>query len=315
MELSLTKCASVQEWDDFAKTSPQRNVFCSSSFLNAMTDEHEGYFVEANGEKLLGAITFGDKPSPRPFTTYQGVLFAESVSGAKPHTSTSKQMKLIDFLLEELEKELPLISFSLHHSFPDIRSFLWFHYHEREKGMFNINSRYTGLIDLEGMGNMEEMLMDIRTVRRQEVRKAEKNGWIVEESTDISLLDDLHKKTFDRQDIERPEEHGALVKSIAESAFKNNYGEMLIAKKDGVVASAVLTLFDDRCTYYLFGANDPEYRSDACGSILLANSIQKAKERGLKCFDTIGINSPARGDYKVSFNAVPTVYFDVTWTR
>ena len=40
-------------------------------------------------------------------------------------------------------------------------------------------------------------------------------------------------KNIDRQDIERPEEHGALVKSIAESAFKNNYGEMLIAKKDG----------------------------------------------------------------------------------
>jgi len=315
MDLVLTKCSSAEEWDNFVLASPQGNVFTSSAFLISMTDEHKGYFVEANGEKLLGALSFGDKPSPRPFTMYQGVLFAESVANAKPHTAVSKQMKLLDFLLEELEKETDLISFSLHHSFPDIRSFLWFHYHEREKGMFTVNPRYTGLIDLENMGNMDEMLMDIRTVRRQEVRKAEKNGWSAEESTDIGLLDELHKKTFERQDIERPEEHGELVKSIASSAFENNFGEMLIAKKDGAVASAVLTLFDDRCAYYLFGANDPEFRNDACGSILLANSIQRAKDRGQKSFDTVGINSPARGDYKTSFSAIPTVYFDVTWNK
>ena len=315
MELSLSKCASAQDWDEFVLASPQGNVFTSSAFLNAMTDEHEGYFVESNGEKLLGALTFRDKPSPRPFTMYQGVLFSESVTGTKPHTAMSKQMKLLDFLLEELEKELPLISFSLHHSFPDIRSFLWFHYHEREKGMFTVNPRYTGLIDLEGMGDMESMLMDIRTVRRQEVRKAQKNDWLVEESTDIDLLDKLHKKTFERQDIDRPEEHGELVRSIATSAFENNYGEMLIAKKGDSVASAVLTLFDDRCAYYLFGANDPEFRADACGSLLLIESIQRSKNKGLKSFDVIGINSPARGDYKTSFNAVPTVYFDVTWTK
>src|SRR5262249_12920131 len=80
----------------------------------------------------------------------------------------------------------------------------------------------------------------------------------------------------------------------------------------GEVAGANLFLFDRSCGYYMFGANDPEYRKTGAGTLLLAHSIRHCMERGLESVDVVGINSPNRGDFKTSFNAAPSAYHVVT---
>jgi len=320
MNLSLVHCDDTQRWDTFARQSPQGNLFCSSAFLQARGVPYYLVFVEDNGIPQIGAILLLKEgqplPAPRPFTMYQGVLFAKSVAELQPHSRIYKQMRLLDFLLHGLENKYDRISFSLHHSFPDVRSISWFHYHERDKGVFTIVVRYTGIIDLTRIDNAEHFLDTIRTTRRQEVRKAIKQGWSVKKSNDIELLDRLHGQTFGRQGIERPPEHGTIVKRIARSALDQHFGEMLVSNNSkGEVASAIFLLFDDTCAYYFIGVNDPKFRDAACGALLLSKGIDTCKERGLKLFDVVGINSPTRGDYKTSFNAIPTPYFEVEWNR
>jgi hypothetical protein len=308
-------------WDAFVRLSPQRNIFCMSSFIEACSEEHEFLFVESDGEPLLGAILFPEKDrrlrsAPRPFTMYQGVLFSGAMEALKPHTRVGKQLQLTEFLLAELEKSYANIEFCLHPSFPDIRSFSWFHYHERGKGIFQVTVGYTGLINLSGFTDADDFLTRVRTTRRQEARSAVAKGWSMEESKDVALLDELHQRTFDRQKTERPEEASHLVRSIAKCAVEEGFGEILLSRNaKGEVASAVLYLFDDRCGYYLFGANDPTFRKDACGSMLLTEAVMRCKKQGCTSFDVVGINSPARGDYKTSFNAVPVPYYTVRWEK
>jgi len=80
-----------------------------------------------------------------------------------------------------------------------------------------------------------------------------------------------------------------------------------------IPASAVLFLYDDRTAYYMFGANDPAYRNTSAGTFLLMNMIKEAFEMGLKEIDFVGVNSPNRGDYKISFNADIKPHFVATF--
>jgi len=290
-----------------------------SSFIEACGEECAYVFVESDGAPMLGAMLFPEKngklrSSPRPFTMYQGVLFGGTLDALKPHTRVGKQLQLTEFLLAELEKNYENMEFCLHWNFPDIRSFLWFHYHERGKGMFNVTVGYTGLFDLRSVDSADDITEQIRLNRRRELRSADAKGWRIEESTDVKLLDDLHRHTFDRQDIERPPEASFHIQSIARAALQEGFGEMLVGRNaKGEAGSALLALYDDKCGYYLIGANDPKFRKDACGTMLMTESMLRAKRRGCTYFDFVGINSPARGDYKISFNAIPTPYFTVRW--
>jgi len=68
-------------------------------------------------------------------------------------------------------------------------------------------------------------------------------------------------------------------------------------------------LYDDRTAYYLFGANDPMYRHTSAGAFLLMHMIKDAFEKGIQEIDFVGVNSPNRGDFKISFNAEVKPYF------
>jgi len=68
---------------------------------------------------------------------------------------------------------------------------------------------------------------------------------------------------------------------------------------------------DSDCAYYLFGANDPDLRYANASSKLLIENIAIFAAQGLKRFDFVGVNSPQRGDFKLSFNAelVPEYFY------
>jgi lipid II:glycine glycyltransferase (peptidoglycan interpeptide bridge formation enzyme) len=84
---------------------------------------------------------------------------------------------------------------------------------------------------------------------------------------------------------------------------------MGVAYLGDIPVSAVLFIYDDRTAYYLFGANDPEYRNTSAGTFLLMQLIKDAFANGLDEVDFVGVNSPNRGDYKISFNADLEPYF------
>jgi len=312
MNKELRKCKDYKVWNEFVKKSPQSNLFCQTWFLDAFKKEYELLAVYKGESILLGSVIIKDEtgqPITQPFM-YQGVLFSQSLDVLAPHRRVKKCLELVDFLLVEVEKMYRQIAFSLHTSFVDLRSFQWHNYHAPPKGQFQINLNYTGIIDLKNIQDFDQILMNARTVRRQEYRKCIKEGFTIEESKDISILDKLHEKTFERQGLKRSQSERFMATTLAKESLSKGFGRLIICRdKKGIPASANLFLFDDKTGYYLIGANDPNFRKYGTGTYVLFEQIKNSLEQGLLQVDFVGINSPMRGDFKTSFNAIPAPYF------
>jgi hypothetical protein len=320
MTLRLAHCSDDAVWDEFVGDSLQGSIFCYTGFLQALEETFERYFVVEDNQPVVGTVLLtrdgSPLPAPYPFTCYQGVMFSKAVEEMPIHRRVPAKLKLLDYLLGELSNRYRCLSFCLHHEFSDLRSFLWFNYHEPAKGRFAVDLRYTGLLNLCELGTREEYLGQVRELRRREYSRAVREGVSVENSDDVDLLDWLHELTFKRQSITRSSDEVRLLRSISRNALNAKFGKLLVARcSTGEAASAYLCLFDRKCAYYLFGANHPELRKTAASSYLMFHAIDLFKNEGIQYFDFVGINSPNRGDFKISFNAEPKPYCVVNWMK
>ena len=65
----------------------------------------------------------------------------------------------------------------------------------------------------------------------------------------------------------------------------------------------------------MFAANEPALRNTGAATRLMVDNILEAKRRGMKELDFVGVNSPDRGDYKLSFNPELKLYFTLSYAR
>jgi lipid II:glycine glycyltransferase (peptidoglycan interpeptide bridge formation enzyme) len=314
----MNQCTDKSKWDEFVKKSPQGSIFCRTAFLDALAVDYDIWFLEDKGQPQIGTVILrkGDEilPAPHGFTMYQGPIFSEYINSQLIHTRTSMILKYTEELLSYLSQQYYRFSFCLHHAHPDLRGIQWFNYHEPKKGQFKFVLRYTGLLDLNQFNDFEDYLLSIRTTRRYEYRKALRDGMQVESSTDIDTLEHLHGLTYERTGLEQTEDIKGRLRRITRAALDGKFGDYLICRNpSGEVVSATLFLNDENCAYFLIGANHPAYRNTSGGTLLMVENIIAAKKRGLRWVDMVGINSPYRGDFKVSFNAATVPYFVVTW--
>ena len=318
--MNFTLNTDKTQWDRFVSTSPQGSIFCRSPFLDALGVEYDLWFVEENGQPQAGAVILrrNAEPilAPYLFTLYQGLLFAEHSRTLPPHSHPKWTLEVTETLLKDLSERYDRLSFCLHYATEDLRGLQWFHYHEPHLGQFKMDLYYTGLIDLTASPDFETYLTTIRTTRRYEYRKALREGLTFEVSQDIDTLDALYRLTFERQEIKLDTNVVQLVRAITTAAISQGFGELLLYRNaTGEAASATLFLHDEHCGYYLIGANHPAYRNSWSGSFLVLENIRRCQTRGLKWVDVCGINSPNRGDFKTSLNAIPVPYFVATWER
>ena len=312
----LLKCDSSELWDSFLKASPQQNVFSTTAFLSAMGVSYDAWFLTDSGKPVLGALLIEplQEGFEAPHGFYQGIFFAPN--SAHLHSKIKYQLSAVEQLLAKLSARYSSLSFSLHPTVGDLRAIQWFNYHSPDQGRYAIHLHYTGLINLEAVASFQEYLAGIRKVRIQEHSKANRNGFRAQLSNDLTVFRGLYVKTYDRQGIAIKDEKVEQAISITKAAIDGGYGHLFLCRQSsGKPASATVFLFDQVSSYYLFGASDPDCRNTGASTFLLIESMKHFYNLGLRKIDMVGINSPNRGDFKTSFNAVPTPYFHVTWRR
>jgi lipid II:glycine glycyltransferase (peptidoglycan interpeptide bridge formation enzyme) len=160
-------------------------------------------------------------------------------------------------------------------------------------------------IDVQGLANQA------RSCRRQELRKAA--AYIVQEEHEVDRFLALYGLTFARQGIALPTATLQLVRAIAEAAVAQGYGRISSCSTPQGVASMMLVLYDRQRAYYLFAANDPDQRNSGAATRLMFENLLFAQQRGVAEFDFVGVNSPNRGDFKLSFNPELKLYFDLRY--
>lgn len=316
----IKHCTNPKTWNIFVDNSPQGNIFCKTEFLNALNVEYDLWFIKNNEQVQAGTIILRQNGkiliAPHPFTMYQGIMLTNHSQTLPLHNYPKWLIKVTDTFISLLAEQYSTLSFCLHHSFKDLRPIQWFHYHNPELGLFNIDLRYTGILDLKDIQHFENYLSKIRNNRRRDYKKAKKRGLFIKESKDIEILSNLHKLTFKRQNIATTAKEKKLIKDISQAALTHNFGKLFICQMpDKTPVSATLFLFDKNCVYYLIGANHPDFRNTGSSSFLMLENIRYFITKKFKSLDFIGINSPTRGDFKISFNAIPIPYFLIHWKK
>ncbi len=319
--LSIIPCDDWSAWDDFVQASPQGNVFCTKHFMLAQGYEQvHRFFVVEKQTPVAATFLFSDKGNilsqPTPYSLYQGILFSQHFEELRPHSKSPWILNIVTFLLEQLMARFPKVSFCLDPSFQDVRAFQWINYHQREKGVFSVQVRYSARLCLNALTSLDSYLSELRTTRRQEYNRCIRENATIETSSDIDLFEGMMRRNYERQNIHFETEHAALFRRIAHILLAENKAKMLLCKDSlGDPVSMTLFAFDHRGAYYLFGANEPEKRRLAAGTYLMVESIFRAKQRGLEFVDFIGVNSPNRGDFKCSFNPLVIPYFQCEWVK
>lgn len=307
-------------WREFVALSPQGSVFADDRLLRSAGLEVDLVTVESGGHILLGCPLLWHEQkavgASWPFLQYHSPLLSREVCAQPIHRATHQMMEVTNFFLENLEQCADRAFFSFHHSYPDVRAYSWFHYHDAAEQRFQFQPLYTGIIDLNLYQNLDHYLGSIRELRRRQYKKAAAKEYNIIRSNDIELLDQLHRATFDRQGIPRDPHHVRIMKDICTTALREGFGDLFLSfDPSGDCAAGAFFLRDAHTAYYLIGANEPAHRNSGASTNLLINLFFQYKEQGCRYVDLVGVNSPSRGDYKTSLNALPCLYLQARWQR
>ena len=308
----LRTCTDMLAWDAWVDASPQGHVFSKAAFIQCLGPTYTCYEVTTpQGEVLAGAVILEDgsgmAKAPFAFTPHQGILFADSVVQQPSQKRLTAEFRITTFLIQALLDVYTNFSIALSPFFKDIRPFLWHNYGLEGQPKFEIKHRYTGHVHLQNF-ELTEFLTTVRAVRRQEYKKSQVQ---IHQSDDLLVFLSLYQKTFERQGITIDAAALGLVRRICEQSMAHGYGYLSSAVLDDRTASMAFFVSDSRSSYYLFGANDPAMREANASSKLLLDNIALSAQKGLQIFDFVGVNSPQRGDFKLSFNAELVPYQEV----
>ena len=300
---------NIKDWLTLLEKSPQYSPFVRDDYLEVTGFAAKNYILYRNGNIYMGVCIPVDKntgmPSESvPYAPYQGLLYLnEQISYRDCHNNLEATEFMLDYLYSE--SGLRQISFGNSYAVKDIRSIQWHHYHSQEKGTYNIKVRYTSVI---------KNCYNCRTAskgRNLDYRySTERYGLRIEKSQDVEDFAELYEKTFFRQNISLTDMTMRTVLGIVDLAIRKDFGKLYYATDgEGRRIDAIFVLTEHNKSYYIFGANDPDHRKKGGGTLLLMNELVNMQNNNICEFDFIGINSPNRGDWKLSFGGMINPYY------
>ncbi len=314
VDLQFQQTSDYQAWDAWVDLSPQGTVFSKSTFLRSLGVNFRLFMVR-NGSRTLALIAAIEDQAGHmirfPFTPYQGPMFVPDPQ-VRSRQRLMEEFRLTEFIVGELTRKYERMAISLSWHCKDIRPFLWHNYHEASAQRFTARPQYTAVLDLRSL-EPQGYLQEIRACRRQELKKAA--SFSVAGCADVEDFLRIYASTFARQEITLEASRIALVRRIIEHAVDGCYGRLSQSEGPAGIASMCLFLYDQKRAYYLLAANDPQHRSTGAATRLMVENIYEAKRRGLQELDFVGVNSPNRGDFKLSFNPQLQLYFDLGYAE
>jgi hypothetical protein len=252
------------------ETSCANAVFQQPWWLDAVAPGHWGETTVERDGRVVARLPYVVRGRRRlrvltmpPLTQTLGPWLERSP--AKPAHALSDEHER----LAALEAALPAAASFVQHFSPTVLNALPFHW-----AGYRLELQYT--YRLEGLRSEEALWDGLRPNVRREIRKARKH---VEVREDLAL-DRFHAtwaKTFARQGLRAPVSLAELERLDAACAARGARA-MLFGQDDaGGVHAVSYVVWDENAAYYLLGGGDPELRTSGAGSLLMWESIMRAR--------------------------------------
>ena len=301
------KVSEYNVWDRFVLQSPQGSLFALSDWLQS-SGEEPVIFGCFRGDNLVAGLPltcrtlkFGLRVGAHPpLTPYLGILFKENTGKYVTRISAEKEMSKA--IAHKLKEEFAAINFNFPPAVVDLQPFIW-------EG-FSSGVRYTYIISLD---DMERVWTEMEDTRRNDIRRAEKDGIYVNDEAKFEELFALVEKTFQRQKMEIRFRTAAFrYNSMLE---KKGWCRSFVARdKDGVPIAGVYIIWDWNRSYYLLGGYDPKHSHHGATALAMWTAIRFTKEElGLSEFDFEGSMVPQVEQFFRKFGGRLTPYYFVSW--
>lgn len=306
--ITLFDLAHSAEWDETVKTFADYDIYYLSGYVRAFHIHGDGdpylLYYEENGLRAIyvymrrPTAIEGIYDSVTPYG-YGGVLFEGEISEAN-------RQAFWKAYLAEMEKENIVDNFVRYH--PVLKNAV------PMKPISNvIDLGKTIAMDL---ASPELIWENIHSKNRNMIRKAEKNGIVIEHGQGMDLFDkfiDIYNATMDK---DHAEEYYYFKRPFYESIhndLRNNY-ELFYAKlEDKIIAMSIMIYANGRLNYHLSGS-DIEYRNLAPSNLLLYKAALWGCEKGMKTFHLgggVGSGEDNLYKFKAAFNKVSDYQFSI----
>ncbi len=316
-DFDLGPAALDESWDALVESSPDGSIFAHSTFLRACRVEVDAYLCRKNREVVAGVYLVVNRAERAAvldkLVVYSGPIFAPPDPNQNRAQVQSDRFAISAFLVEALAKRYERLALRPPPSVNDLRAFLW-HNYGTDGPKFRVDLRYTSVLDISSLAESDApdasaVYRGLSKSRRQEIRYARRQELHTEERHDSALFRRLYHDTFRRQGIE-PDPSGVdRVTTLVDDLVSAGTGRMFVCGPDGEPgAVAVFGIVKDR-GYYLYGATDPAARSGHAGTAVLWDAMVRLARDGVRELDFEGVNSPARGYFKLSFGGEILPYY------
>lgn len=317
---SLIRCVADEEWSEFVESSPQGTIFAHPTFLNALNARSVLMYCYKHQHRCAAVLAIesddGQSLINHDLIIHSGILFAPSDPNQNHSQILSEQFRISCFIIQTLVNKYQNIQLTTHPEFTDIRPFLWHNYGHVDE-MFSVDVRYTGFLSLDPPGEIKKLddsrlYQEANKSRRQDIRYGIKKGVYTEQKFDAGLFSEFYRAMFERLDQDANldlAEIETLIGALQEAGLLRMY---ISRVENGTPGSIAIFGVDGKRAYYLYGANNPKMRSDHTGTMVLWDAFRALSQEKVAEVDLEGVNSPARGYFKLSFGAKLKTYYKLT---
>jgi len=235
-----------------------------------------------------------------PITPNVGPFFVAFASSDHPRANLERERKIAELLAGFLSSQnAPVVSVCFSETLRDMRPFLWIG--------FKVSPQYSYVLNLEQ--SLDEMWSGFSSKVRNDIRRAERDGIRVENSSDWSIVYEMicdlaeHRKLpIDVQTTAR------ILNSFADET--NSFD--LVAYSEGKIIASLFCVRNQNTCYMLFLNRDFRASQRGATSLLVWRALAYAKEIGLQWFDFEGSMLPSVERYFRGFGGELRTYFRVS---
>lgn len=309
-------------WDRFVESSPQGTIFQTTPFLSCFSNKFCSWYCLKKNQ-IVGAmvVPVNDAQTTSmalPHMIHNGLMFIPAQNNQNQSQTLSEHFRISLCFIEKISKHFKEVSLTHHPSHVDMRPFLWHNYHNNDP-KYSVEIRYTSYLRLKentpfDLSERDELFKACNTSRRQEIRAGIRESLRTDTDVNPERFASLYETTFNTQGIKHSmEEQNELVQIIT---TLNKAGKLRMFSTydlDNNLGSSAVFGVDTKRAYFLYGGNHPEFKKQAFGSTVLWDAFQALHAEGIREIDLEGVNSPARGYFKLSFGGDLVPYYRTHW--
>lgn len=306
--IQLYSLSQSVEWDAVVHSFSEYDVYYLSGYVKAFYIHGDGdpFLLYYEGDGLRAIYVYmrrptaieGEYDSVTPYG-YGGVLFEGDAS------EENKAAFWKDYLAT-MEQEHIVDNFVRYH--PVLRN--------AEPMKFISNVIDLGKTIAMDLASPEVIWDNIHSKNRNMIRKAEKNGIVIEHGQGLDLFEkfiEIYNATMDKDHAEEYYYFKLPFYESIHNDLRDNY-EMFYAVYEGqIIAMSIMIFANGRMNYHLSGSNI-EYRNLAPSNLLLYKAALWGNEQGFKTFHLgggVGSGEDNLYKFKAAFNKVSDYQFSI----